>query len=375
MTEIPEHLLSGPRSGAPRSASPAARRRRAGARRRRAVPAEAAPAAAAAGGRPGRAAPAPAAPPPPPPARPAYVAAAPAPQADPDLGDAVSSLLPLWALIYAGAARAAPSRRAARPPGAAGLRRRARLPRRQRRGRRRPPLPTARSCRLPEPRTMISGSTRRSRRHRPTAYGDPTGPAGSTTTGMPPGGHARASAAYAADLAAVPASAATSGRADAPTSPRSSASGARRPDEPQLAQDGSSTPPIGERAVQRLTGGLRRDRRPRHDVLVVGGGPAGRGERLLAGRGRPRRRASSRRSASRARRPAATGSTPRAVNQLARHGPGRRAGASYHRFDGLRADRPRQHPRAAVAGAPGLPDATATSCAAATSTSWSPSTP
>ena len=119
---------------------------------------------------------------------------------------------------------------------------------------------------------------------------------------------------------------------------------------------------------------LTDDRTDRHDVLVVGGGPGRRGDRLLAGRGRPRRRRRREEDASRGRRPAATASRPGPSSSST-------TWASAGRLDELpplrraAGRRPRHHARAAVARAPRSTRATATSCAAATSTRWSPSTP
>ena len=83
-------------------------------------------------------------------------------------------------------------------------------------------------------------------------------------------------------------------------------------------------------------------------------GPGGRGHRLLAGRGRPRRRAWSRRSSSPREKTCGDGLTPRAVKQLEDMGLGDRL-HEFHRFDGPAGDRLRPHARARVARHPGFP--------------------
>ena len=109
----------------------------------------------------------------------------------------------------------------------------------------------------------------------------------------------------------------------------------------------------------------------RHDVLVVGGGPAGAATAYwLAEAGHdvvvvekkrfPREKT------------CGDGLTPRAVKQLADMGLADRLDG-YHRYDGLRAVAHGITLELAVARAPRSTRPTATSCAGATSTRWSPS--
>ncbi len=107
------------------------------------------------------------------------------------------------------------------------------------------------------------------------------------------------------------------------------------------------------------------------DALVVGAGPAGRGRRVLARRRAATACSSSRRSASRARRPAATGS--RRGRSASSHDMG--LAEPLARVPALRraaVDRARRDARAARGPSTPTSRPTATSCGAATSTRWSP---
>ena len=108
-------------------------------------------------------------------------------------------------------------------------------------------------------------------------------------------------------------------------------------------------------------------------MLVIGGGPVGRGDRLLAGRGRPRRGRGRAQDASPARRPAATGSPPGPCTSSHEMGLAERL-ADFHRYDGLRACAHGIELELQLAGASGVPVLRLRRAPLATSTPWWPST-